>query len=156
MLFPIDVIRHVRVAYLDLPGLSLTVAQAARLFDVDRAQCAVALGALVDAGVLARAGEHYVWVGPTSTVGWAHHALPATCDCRWANRAMSGSAALWPDASAGTWMCTRDGAPRTLDVRKCRDCPRWDPRLTTRRRAHEAEVSGQPPARSGARAVHGD
>lgn len=40
--------------YLEMPGLNLTLAQAMRLFDVDRSTCTRALNDLVDAGFLMR------------------------------------------------------------------------------------------------------
>lgn len=47
---------RVRAEYWDMPGLTLTLAQAARLFDVDRARCERVLGSLVDGGVLVTDG----------------------------------------------------------------------------------------------------
>ena len=45
--------------YLELPGLQLTLAQAARLCDTNRETCADALKALVDAGFLRRVEDVY-------------------------------------------------------------------------------------------------
>ena len=45
--------------YLEMPGLQLTLAQAARLWHSDRDACALALETLVDASFLRRAGAHY-------------------------------------------------------------------------------------------------
>ncbi len=45
--------------YLEMPGMRLTVPQAARLFNVERTQCARALNALVTAGVLWTNGREY-------------------------------------------------------------------------------------------------
>jgi hypothetical protein len=39
-----------------MPGLNLTLGQAARLFSLDRTRCAGVLGALVERGVLATDG----------------------------------------------------------------------------------------------------
>jgi predicted transcriptional regulator of viral defense system len=41
-------------AFLDTPGLTLTVRDAERRFDVDEITCQAVLGVLADAGVLAR------------------------------------------------------------------------------------------------------
>lgn len=49
-----------RAEYVEMPGLHLTVAQAARLFDLDRAICATVLETLVDNGFLRRSGLSYV------------------------------------------------------------------------------------------------
>jgi hypothetical protein len=62
---------HVRIhaEYREMPGLKLTLAQASRLFNLEPARCAEALGALVSGGVLrtdgkmflhARGGRQYV------------------------------------------------------------------------------------------------
>lgn len=45
-------IHRVRSEYLEMPGLSLTVDQAARLWSVERATCAVVLEVLVTDGFL--------------------------------------------------------------------------------------------------------
>jgi hypothetical protein len=54
--------------YAEMPGLNLTLAQAARLWKTDLRICLDALDSLVASGVLARCGERYVradsrWVG---------------------------------------------------------------------------------------------
>lgn len=41
-------------AFLDMPGLTLSLAEAQRWFDVDETMCEALLTALVDAGVLTR------------------------------------------------------------------------------------------------------
>jgi hypothetical protein len=43
-----------------MPGLSLTLAQAARLWNVDRLRCLDALDALMNEGFLYRARDSYV------------------------------------------------------------------------------------------------
>ena len=48
-----------RAEYIEMPGLRLTLAQAARLFDLERALCAQTLDTLVDAGFLQRTGMTY-------------------------------------------------------------------------------------------------
>jgi len=48
-----DLVRRVRGEYLEMPGLSLTLGQAQRLWNLQRAECACLLGDLVDAGFLA-------------------------------------------------------------------------------------------------------
>lgn len=47
-----DVMRRVRSEYLEMPGLRLTLAQAQRLWGLDRAACDALLGALVEAKFL--------------------------------------------------------------------------------------------------------
>src|SRR4030095_273207 len=49
-----DVLRRVQGEYRDMPGLRLTMAQAQRLWGLDRAACDALLGALVDAKFLFR------------------------------------------------------------------------------------------------------
>ena len=49
----------VRAEYWEMPGLNLTLAQAARLFDVDRARCERVFGSLVDGGVLVTDGTAF-------------------------------------------------------------------------------------------------
>ena len=50
----LDVLRRVRGEYLEMPGLRLTIAQAQRLWGLDRAVCDALLGALVEAKFLFR------------------------------------------------------------------------------------------------------
>jgi len=47
--------RRLLSEYIDLPGLNLTLAQAARLVDVDAPACQIVLHELVNAGCLAQA-----------------------------------------------------------------------------------------------------
>jgi hypothetical protein len=47
-----DLVSRARGEYLEMPGLSLTVQQAQRLWALDRATCAGLLGSLVRAGFL--------------------------------------------------------------------------------------------------------
>ena len=47
-----DVLRRVQGEYKEMPGLRLTIAQAQRLWGLDRAACDALLGALVDAKFL--------------------------------------------------------------------------------------------------------
>jgi hypothetical protein len=46
--------RRVRNEYLEMPGLSLTLGQAQRMWQLRRTDCEDLLGALVDSGFLAR------------------------------------------------------------------------------------------------------
>lgn len=50
----LDVLRRVKGEYLEMPGLRLTIAQAQRLWGLDRSVCDSLLGALVDAKFLFR------------------------------------------------------------------------------------------------------
>jgi hypothetical protein len=50
----LDVLRRVKGEYLEMPGLRLTIAQAQRLWGLDRSVCDALLGALVDAKFLFR------------------------------------------------------------------------------------------------------
>ena len=47
-----EALRRVRGEYIEMPGLRLTVAQAQRLWGLDRAACDMLLGALVDSKFL--------------------------------------------------------------------------------------------------------
>jgi hypothetical protein len=49
-----DVLRRVQGEYTEMPGLRLTLAQAQRLWGLDRTACDALLGALVDAKFLSR------------------------------------------------------------------------------------------------------
>ena len=51
---PLEVLRRVKGEYIEMPGLRLTIAQAQRLWGLDRAVCDSLLGALVDAKFLFR------------------------------------------------------------------------------------------------------
>ena len=52
---------HLRVLaeFREMPGLRLTLTQAARLFDIEPTQCKRVLGTLVDAGCLATDGRQF-------------------------------------------------------------------------------------------------
>jgi hypothetical protein len=54
---PDDMIRRIRGEFLEMPGLTLTVPQAQRLWGLDPAFCHNLLNALVDAGFLVRTHE---------------------------------------------------------------------------------------------------
>ncbi len=53
----------IRAEYLEMPGLCLTLSQAARLWHVDRDTCGHALESLAAAGFLHRSGESFVRLG---------------------------------------------------------------------------------------------
>lgn len=48
---------------MEMPGLKLTIPQAARLFNLDAARCERVLGALVDSGALSAAGGAFMRAG---------------------------------------------------------------------------------------------
>ncbi len=50
----VNAVRRARAEYIEMPGLRLTAAQAARLWTLDAAFCADVLSALVEAGFLVR------------------------------------------------------------------------------------------------------
>lgn len=54
-----DLRLRAQAEFLEMPGLQLTLAQASRLFSLDRHVCARLLDALVEAGFLRRTGESY-------------------------------------------------------------------------------------------------
>ena len=54
---------RIEAEFIEMPGLKLTLAQAARLFGVDQARCERLLGTLVDVGVLANPGRMFVGAG---------------------------------------------------------------------------------------------
>ena len=53
---------HVRIhaEYQEMPGLKLTLAQASRLFNLERERCARALDSLVNAGLLRTEGDTFL------------------------------------------------------------------------------------------------
>jgi hypothetical protein len=53
----------IRAEYLEMPGLCLTVAQAARLWNVGREECLQTLDALTRAGFLYRSRDQYLRAG---------------------------------------------------------------------------------------------
>ena len=53
----------IRAEYLEMPGLCLTVAQAARLWNVGREECLQTLDALTRAGFLYRSKDQYLRTG---------------------------------------------------------------------------------------------
>ncbi len=52
-----SVTRRVRNEYLEMPGLSLTLRQAQRMWHLRQTECETLLGALVDSGFLARTSK---------------------------------------------------------------------------------------------------
>jgi hypothetical protein len=54
-----DSARRIVTEFRELPGLRLTVPQAARMWALDRTECEAVLDALVDAGILRRFGGTY-------------------------------------------------------------------------------------------------
>jgi hypothetical protein len=63
-----DLIVKMQAAFLDVPGLSLTLPQAQRQFAADAVTCETLLGVLVEAGVLIRTPQgHYRRLYPRST-----------------------------------------------------------------------------------------
>lgn len=49
--------QQIRAEFLEMPGLNVTLRQAARLWNIDVAICASVLGALVDEGFLSHSGR---------------------------------------------------------------------------------------------------
>lgn len=58
-----DLNAMVRAEYLEMPGLCLTVAQAARLWNVGRDECLQTLESLTKAGFLSRSKDQYLLAG---------------------------------------------------------------------------------------------
>ena len=58
-----DLLARIRAEYFEMPGLRLTVPQAARLWNVDRETCLPLLASLVEAGFLYRSGDSYLRAG---------------------------------------------------------------------------------------------
>lgn len=57
----------IRGEYAEMPGMSLTLAQASRLWQVDSLQCAIALTALVDEGTLTQTSDGAYVSNPATT-----------------------------------------------------------------------------------------
>ena len=55
-----DLHLRVRGEFVEMPGLRLTLAQAARLFHLEAARCERVLAALVESGVLSVSGRMFV------------------------------------------------------------------------------------------------
>jgi hypothetical protein len=64
-----SVARRVKAEYLDMPGLSLTITQAQRLWSLDRQTCEALLTALTDARFLHRTTDG-LFVLQSSRVNW--------------------------------------------------------------------------------------
>lgn len=143
--FPDELIRRIRREYLETSVLSLTFPQAQRLFGADQESCGIALAALVDGGLLLQQDGRYVRThpGPMSRSA-ARASRAAPWDCRWAEPVLAASAPLWLDTFCGSWACLKDGGRSTLDDRDCLACPRWEPRLATRRRVRSDWVAATP------------
>jgi hypothetical protein len=57
---PTELLARIQAEYLEMPGLSVTLPQAARLWNIDRRQCLDALEALTGEGFLYRSRESYL------------------------------------------------------------------------------------------------
>ena len=55
-----DLHHRIQAEFVEMPGLSLTLPQASRLFHLERTQCERVLGTLVDRHLLARSGTMFV------------------------------------------------------------------------------------------------
>jgi hypothetical protein len=62
---------RVSAEYREMPGLSLTLPQAARLFSIDASCCEQILGALVERGVLATSGRLFIRAGAGDRRVWS-------------------------------------------------------------------------------------
>jgi hypothetical protein len=56
---------RVQAEFREMPGLTLTISEAARLFNLEPAQCERLLRALVSGGVLATDGRVFAQAGPS-------------------------------------------------------------------------------------------
>ena len=63
--------RRIRAEYLEMPGLTLTLPQAARLFSIDMTRCGRLLDALVASGFLVARGKTAQAQGKTPQLRWA-------------------------------------------------------------------------------------
>jgi hypothetical protein len=61
-----DLTRRIRAEFGEMPGLKLTLPQAARLFNLERERCERVLGALVDEGELSSDGKAFIRAGDRS------------------------------------------------------------------------------------------
>ena len=61
--FTPDLVALIRAEYLEMPGLCLTVAQAARLWNVGRDECVKTLDTLTRTGFLYRSKDQYLRTG---------------------------------------------------------------------------------------------
>lgn len=68
MLFPLDenLLRRVRAEFREVPGLRLTVAQAQRLWGLDRSTCEAVLGRLTETQVLSQGADGRVFAVQSS------------------------------------------------------------------------------------------
>jgi hypothetical protein len=60
-----DLRMRVQAEFQEMPGLRLTIAEAARLFNLEPARCECLLRALVSRGVLATDGQVFVRASPS-------------------------------------------------------------------------------------------
>jgi len=63
--YAIDLGALIRAEYLEMPGLCLTLAQAARLWNVDQNRCLDALDSLAREGFLCRSRDSYLRAAST-------------------------------------------------------------------------------------------
>jgi hypothetical protein len=59
----VDLHTRVRAEFGEMPGLKLTLPQAARLFNMEQSRCERVLGALVDGGALSSDGKSFIRAG---------------------------------------------------------------------------------------------
>ena len=67
-----DLISRARGEYLEMPGLSLTVRQAQRLWGLDNTACSQVLQGLIEAGFLKRRADG-TYVRRSTGSGWTPH-----------------------------------------------------------------------------------
>jgi hypothetical protein len=56
-----ELVTRIQSDYREMPGLSLTLPRAARLWQIELSRCAAALECLAQSGVLRQVGERYLW-----------------------------------------------------------------------------------------------
>ena len=128
---PIDLVREIRSAYLEAPGLRLRPPAAQRRWSVSAPICRAALRVLVDTGFLRRASDgSYVrraGLAGSSRTG-SMPSRDAPWDCGWAEP-MAAVSSPWLGGWQMQWTCLKEGGPKVLSARDCVSCARWEPLL---------------------------
>lgn len=130
----IDLVREIRHAYLEAPGLRLRPHAAQRRWMASAPACRAALRLLVDTGFLLRTSDGSYGQRTARATSRTGRTPPrdAPWDCRWAEPT-AGVSSPWLGSWQARWTCLKEGGPKVLRAQDCVACPRWEPLLVAQK-----------------------
>jgi hypothetical protein len=126
-------LERLRAEFLEMPGLRLTVAQAARLCSIEATICQAALNALVEAGFLRRGADGVY--ARTTEERLPHPRVAMVDDGPRSDRPEWPRRPYWFESARSPWACVRDPIPSVLTSTDVRTG--WEPK-------DAAHADGQP------------